>query len=941
MSWLIKFIQKGGTVKGAIREFFTMNGRMPRTSEMNKILQAFGAKGNFPKGWTPKVIEGGKSEPKIGLGEFTLGTAPKTTPKPAVDPRLQRWVDQQEWAAKKRAENKASLKRFEDKFGKPEDRASGGIVRVGYGKGKLVKGFFEFVEGLFIKASNDIRQGKGLFKNLTDKQKWAQHDNLTKMVEKWQKTKKLPEGAEQYFGIDAEKAFKIKTGEIQPSFSLSREKLVAQFPNIPEGKINRIMKLPVDEQKKILTKLMSGQKTHTKLTQQQYLEDLDNRIMDEMDLTKSEMDNMSSTALDDLRRNADPQGMQTHFDEITEGRGVGDFADDLNFMKDDYAQTEILEQFDVTGKKGHAYGGIAGQLHLNEGGRARFQTGGYTYNPNLNPTYMKNILAYDEPYWKGHDLQSRTGYENILDLKHVLGKDIGAPLEQEELKDYLDKIWLQSESQQEALKTSPHQRLGSGSPFFRYSPSNMSAYNMSNPLSVSSGLPAYGLRKSLLQLEEPYGKEFIKPYLSQLDQAYIDHYRYNMQDPDIQKQIFGGEQEAAPTGIQTIPGEKKSFNVMMDEKGNVADDQGIAELARETGMAPGITNLPINSMSDLQRMIGPGDDISEGTGYNMPPPSVEQRMQAAAAKGLDPRMGRTYAENIQAMADPRMRPPMGGMPVDIMPPSNTAGMRGGFAEPVTLDGQQFTNEADAIAGLGVERYNQLMATGGRVRFDKGGLDKGRRNFLKLMGGLASIPILGKYFKLAKPATKVMTALEKSNAVGMPKWFPSLVNKVMKEGKDVSKQYATTERVIVKQAELPNSKTKVLVEQDLTTGNTTVDVGLDKHGWVDGYHGQPVRLHLKKGEWIEPQVSKTGKVKKKAVKTKDEFDVEEAEFTGDAESVKYEESSFEKFGKHGSDFSEVEKYATGKVTKTKPSIKAERAHWEPDYAKGGLAGVLRL
>ena len=230
--------------------------------------------------------------------------------------------------------------------------------------------------------------------------------------------------------------------------------------------------------------------------------------------------------------------------------------------------------------------------------------------------------------------------------------------------------------------------------------------------------------------------------------------------------------------------------------------------------------------------------------------------------------------------------------------------------------------------------------GGRIGFDNGGMS--RRKFLQLMGGLASIPILGKFFKLAKPAAKAMKAVETSNAVGMPKWFPSLVNKVMKEGKDVTKQYSTVERSVVKQAELPNSKTKILVEQDLATGNTTVDVGLDKHGWVDGYHGQPVRLHLKKGEWIEPQVSKTGKVKKKAVKTKDEFGVEEAEFTGDAESVKYEESSFEKFGEHGSDFSEVEKYATGKVTKTKPSLKAERAHWEPDdYAKGGLAGVLRL
>ena len=70
MLWLTKFIQKGGDLKGAIRAFTQMNGRMPRTSEMNKILQTFGDKGSF-KGFTPKVIEGGKSEQKMGLGQFT------------------------------------------------------------------------------------------------------------------------------------------------------------------------------------------------------------------------------------------------------------------------------------------------------------------------------------------------------------------------------------------------------------------------------------------------------------------------------------------------------------------------------------------------------------------------------------------------------------------------------------------------------------------------------------------------------------------------------------------------------------------------------------------------------------------------------------------------------------------------------------------------------
>ena len=305
-----------------------------------------------------------------------------------------------------------------DMYTRKPDFASGGMARAGYLTGKLVKLkdlklFKEFVEKLFMKSSNDIRQGKGLFKGLNQKQKMVQHDNLTKLVEQFQKTGKFDKKANEYFGIDAEKAFAGATKKVKSD---------------------------------------------------NYLEALDKRIMDEMDLTKSEMSNMSSTALDDLRRNADPVGMKKQFGEITEGRGVGDFANDPNFLRevtpvkkvekpvplvsddvlakaydevfyqkpssgdykydadvladsiaeqlgkgslDDFSQAQqfeihntalkrvtddlkmkktlknveekmILSDFDVKGKKGHASGGIAGQLHLNEGGRVPMIYGGST-----------------------------------------------------------------------------------------------------------------------------------------------------------------------------------------------------------------------------------------------------------------------------------------------------------------------------------------------------------------------------------------------------------------------------------------------------------------------------------------------------------------------------------------------------------------------------------
>ena len=49
--------------------------------------------------------------------------------------------------------------------------------------------------------------------------------------------------------------------------------------------------------------------------------------------------------------------------------------------------------------------------------------------------------------------------------------------------------------------------------------------------------------------------------------------------------------------------------------------------------------------------------------------------------------------------------------------------------------------------------------------------------------------------------------------------------------------------------LPKSDTPVYIEHDIVTGDTTVDIGMGKHGWGAGFHGQPVRMTLKKGEEI--------------------------------------------------------------------------------------------
>ena len=250
-------------------------------------------------------------------------------------------------------------------------------------------------------------------------------------------------------------------------------------------------------------------------------------------------------------------------------------------------------------------------------------------------------------------------------------------------------------------------------------------------------------------------------------------------------------------------------------------------------------------------------------------------------------------------------------------------------------------------------------------YDEGGkvkklLGKGltRRTFLGGLLSLLATPFMkfGGKEAAVKATPKVVAAVANSNAAGKPPWLDLLIARVIREGDDLTAKTATSPQQTVHRATLPESGTPVEVTHDLTTGSTIVDIGEQaKHGWESGRYGQPSRLVLKKGEWIEPDVLKPGA---KGTKTKDEFFVEEAEFTGGhPENVKFEESVDFKYGEHGSDFSEIEKYATGKnVDKKVRGKQAERDAWaeghaeaqaeaqavddfDPEFASGGIAHLL--
>ena len=115
----------------------------------------------------------------------------------------------------------------------------------------------------------------------------------------------------------------------------------------------------------------------------------------------------------------------------------------------------------------------------------------------------------------------------------------------------------------------------------------------------------------------------------------------------------------------------------------------------------------------------------------------------------------------------------------------------------------------------------LNATGGRAGFDKGGMT--RRTFLKLLGGMAAIPIVGKFLKPLKTAkgVKKVPMIATDNVPGKPEWFDQLVNKVILEGDDVTKTFATGERQSIHQKRLDDGSV-VRVTEDIDDGAVRVE-----------------------------------------------------------------------------------------------------------------------
>ena len=131
-------------------------------------------------------------------------------------------------------------------------------------------------------------------------------------------------------------------------------------------------------------------------------------------------------------------------------------------------------------------------------------------------------------------------------------------------------------------------------------------------------------------------------------------------------------------------------------------------------------------------------------------------------------------------------------------------------------------------------FSKQFNQGGRVGFADGPEDPGKRKTMKILAGLASLPILGRFFDVAQVAEKAAPVIQKTVEAG-PAHFWNLVAKIKKLGSDV------TEVLAYKNAKKITKYGDLELTEDINTGQKTIQrykVLDDERGAAD-YYGQPL------------------------------------------------------------------------------------------------------
>ena len=102
--------------------------------------------------------------------------------------------------------------------------------------------------------------------------------------------------------------------------------------------------------------------------------------------------------------------------------------------------------------------------------------------------------------------------------------------------------------------------------------------------------------------------------------------------------------------------------------------------------------------------------------------------------------------------------------------------RGPLTEKELLDMREKETYMSGIAEAFDKAYREGTSLPGRTGFADGPEDPSKRKFMKIMGGLASLPLVGRFFDVAQMAEKAAPAVVEG-AKSVPPYFLNLVEKI--------------------------------------------------------------------------------------------------------------------------------------------------------------------
>ena len=303
-------------------------------------------------------------------------------------------------------------------------------------------------------------------------------------------------------------------------------------------------------------------------------------------------------------------------------------------------------------------------------------------------------------------------------------------------------------------------------------------------------------------------------------------------------------------------------------------------------------------------------------------------------------------------------------PEDIKPiiykMANEGGNKGRLDVYNKIDiNEAITDIETMVKNMELAGGRKLNSDGGRVGLKVGSMSK--RAFLKMLAALGITGAAAKSGILSlggKQSGKqvVKEVIKTSSAKGKPEWFDQLINKVVLEGDDVTKNFATKERQIVHTKKIDEDNT-VRVTQDLDEGSITVEYDSPNNVFED-----TVQLKYKKpppdegdprpsAEFTTSESGPVGRAQGPA-----DYDIEIDEVGGNAiEDL-------------NSDVSKLKEFATGKKPTIKEMMQIKKRKdkaadisddvdsaqmnevikrqgdyvdddFSPDYASGGIARML--